>query len=68
MKFPNALSTGTLLAFQKGTKLADCVMAELVSQGHQDWGFEAALRLRASHKWEIRTTCHFSRNWASMKT
>lgn len=38
MEFPPILGTGTLLAFPKGTDLAECVMAELVSQGHHDWG------------------------------
>lgn len=38
MEFPPVLGEGSLLAFPRGSQIAECVMAELLSQGHHDLG------------------------------
>lgn len=40
MPLPPIFCEGTLLAFPKGSALAECVMAELLDQGHLDLGGE----------------------------
>lgn len=64
MKFPNSLSTGTLLAFPKGTELGDCVMAELVSQGHHDWSVDLLQALVSQQRFLSESSTPWARQFS----
>lgn len=68
MDFPPSLGLGTLLAFPKGTDLAECVMAELVSQGHHDWGVDLRQALDAQQQFLVESSAPWAKQFPPSDT
>ena len=64
MEFPSVLAEGTLLAFPKGSHIAECVMAELVSQGHHDLGTNLRQALAAQQRFLAESTAPWAKQFS----
>jgi len=65
MEFPSVLAEGTLLAFLRGSQIAECVMAELLSQGHHDLGNDLREALTAQQRFLTESTAPWTKQFSS---
>ena len=65
MEFPPVLAEGTLLAFPRGSQIAESVMAELLSQGHHDLGNDLREALTAQQRFLTESTALWTKQFSS---
>ncbi|ANH33597.1 hypothetical protein A3768_2454 [Ralstonia solanacearum] len=65
MEFPSVLAEGSLLAFPRGSQIAECVMAELLSQGHHDLGNDLREALTAQQRFLTESTTPWTKQFSS---
>lgn len=65
MEFPPVLAEGSLLAFPRGSRIAECVMAELLSQGHHDLGNDLREALAAQQQFLTESTTPWTKHFSS---
>jgi len=65
MEFPPVLAEGTLLAFPRESQIAECVMAELLSQGHHDLGNDLREALTAQQRFLAESTTPWTKQFSS---
>lgn len=65
MAVPSIFCEGTLLAFPKGSDLAECVMAELLDQGHHDLGGELRSAMDAQERFLTKSMASWTKYLSS---
>lgn len=65
MEFPPVLAEGSLLAFPRGSQIAECVMAELLGQGHHDLGNDLREALTAQQRFLTESTTPWTKQFSS---
>lgn len=65
MEFPPVLAEGSLLAFPRGSQIAECVMAELLGQGHHDLGDDLREALTAQQRFLTESTAPWTKQFSS---